>query len=227
MNETVECCRGLIESGRFVQHVVLNASKVVMMRNDEPLMEIVRSCDLVNADGQSVVWAARLLGHRVPERVAGIDLMERLLTEAESSGWSVFFLGATDDVLAEFLAVVRDRLPDLVVAGARNGYFDDDAGVSETIAASGARLLFVGISSPRKERFLFEQKDRLGDLFAMGVGGSFDVWAGRSSRAPEWMQRTGLEWLHRLLQEPRRMWKRYLIGNSRFVLEVLREMTRR
>ena len=119
-----------------------------------------------------------------------------------------------------------DTHPDLSVAGHRHGYFSDDETVAREIAASGARLLFVGISSPRKERFLHENLARIGPVFAMGVGGSFDVVAGKVTRAPSWMQQMGLEWLHRLLREPRRMWKRYLVGNTRFLRIVLRTWRR-
>lgn len=113
------------------------------------------------------------------------------------------------------------------MAGARNGYFSDDAAVADEVRASGARLLFVGISSPRKEEFLAAQLHRMGPVFAMGVGGSFDVVAGLTQRAPLWMQRAGLEWFYRFLQEPGRMWRRYLIGNARFVGLVIRERRRR
>lgn len=217
MDQTVARCQELIKSGQAAQHVVINAGKVVMMENVPGLRELISGCSLVNADGQSIVWAARLLGIPVPERVAGIDLMEALLRLAEQEGYPVFFLGATQDVLEAFTAEVMRRHPRLQVAGARNGYFKDDLAVAREVEACGTRVLFVGISSPRKEFFLAEQLPRMGPVFAMGVGGSFDVWAGKTRRAPGWMQRAGLEWFYRLLQEPRRMWKRYLIGNTRFM----------
>jgi len=223
MQQTVERCQGLIEAARPAQHVVVNAGKVVMMQDVLGLREIIAGCDLVNADGQSIVWAGRLLGLPVPERVAGIDLMERLLALAEERRYRVFFLGATDEVLAGFTAEVLRRFPGIRIAGTHNGYFTDDEEIAARIAASGAQLLLVGISSPRKEFFLAEQLPRMGSILAMGVGGSFDVWAGKTRRAPAWMQRAGLEWLHRLLQEPRRMWKRYAVGNTRFLLLVARE----
>lgn len=226
IDDTVARCRELVESGLPAQHVVLNAGKVVMMRDVPGLREIVADCDVVNADGQSVVWAGRLLGVPVPERVAGIDLMDRLLAEAEERAWPVYFLGARREVLERFVEVARQRYPGIEVAGARDGYFDDDAAVCAAVRESGARLLFVGISSPRKEFLLREQRETLGPMLSMGVGGSFDVWAGLTSRAPGWMQKAGLEWFHRLMQEPGRMWRRYLVGNTRFVWLVAREMLR-
>jgi N-acetylglucosaminyldiphosphoundecaprenol N-acetyl-beta-D-mannosaminyltransferase len=166
MDETVACCRELILAGRPAQHVVLNAGKCVLMADEPDVREIVAGCDLVNADGQSVVWAARALGIRVPERVAGIDLMGRLIALCEQEGWPVYFLGAKDDVLADFAAETLRRHPRLIVAGKRNGYFrlEDEAAVSEAIRGSGAKLLLVGVSSPMKERFLARNLARLGPL---------------------------------------------------------------
>jgi N-acetylglucosaminyldiphosphoundecaprenol N-acetyl-beta-D-mannosaminyltransferase len=224
MDETVARCRELMLAGRPAQHVVLNAGKCVLMEDDPGLREIVKGCDLVNADGQSVVWGARFLGIGVPERVAGIDLMGRLIALCEGEGWPIYFLGATDEALAAFEVEARRRHPRIAVAGRRNGFFraDQEVGIADSIRQSGARLLLVGISSPLKERFLARHLERMGPLLAMGVGGSFDVWAGLTTRAPLWMQRVGLEWFHRFAQEPRRMWKRYLVGNLRFAWIVLR-----
>lgn len=227
MDETVARSVELIEESRPVQHVVINAGKVVMMQDVPGLRDAIAGCDVVNADGQSIVWAGRVLGVPVPERVAGIDLMHRLLAEAESRAWPVYFLGARQEVLEACVSRIRALHPCLEIAGMRNGYFDADDAVAAEIAASGARVLFVGISSPRKEWFLAEQLKSMGPVFAMGVGGSFDVIAGLTARAPRWMQRVGLEWLYRLLQEPRRMWKRYLVGNTRFLLLTYSEWRRR
>jgi N-acetylglucosaminyldiphosphoundecaprenol N-acetyl-beta-D-mannosaminyltransferase len=223
MEETVARCAAWIEQGRAVQHVVVNAGKMVQIADDPTLREIVAACPLVSVDGQGVVLGARFLGIPVPERVAGIDLMERLIALAARRGWPVFFLGATEEVNASFARIAVERFPGLSVAGRHHGYFagrEDE--VVRAIAASGARLLFVAMSSPAKEVFLARHLSALGPVFAMGVGGSFDVWAGKTRRAPGWMQRAGLEWLHRFLQEPRRMWRRYLVGNARFAALVLR-----
>lgn len=225
--ETLSRCEELVEQRRFAQHVVLNAGKVVMMHDDPALARIVSECDLVNADGMSVVWAGRLLGVPFPERVAGIDLMCDLLALCAERQWPVYFLGAREDVLSDFLQTAARTWPGLKVAGSHHGYFNDDGLMADSIRESGARLLVVGISSPRKERFLAEQRERLGQLLAMGVGGSLDVISGHTRRAPLWMQRGGLEWAYRFGQEPRRMWRRYLVGNARFVGLVLREAVRR
>jgi len=228
MEQTVEEVRRIVMARSPRQHVVLNAAKVVLMANDADLAAIVRGCSLVSADGQSVVWAARLAGYRVPERVAGVDLMNRLLQEAELADWSVFFLGASKKALAEFQEVVAGRHLRLRVAGGRHGYFSEaeESAVVCEITNASPDLLFVGISSPKKEYFLARNLHRMGVPFAMGVGGAFDVEAGLVKRAPSWMQVAGLEWLHRLLQEPGRMWRRYLLGNARFVLIALGEIWR-
>jgi N-acetylglucosaminyldiphosphoundecaprenol N-acetyl-beta-D-mannosaminyltransferase len=185
---------------------------------------------LVNADGTYFTWAARVLGAPLPERVAGIDLMGRLLAEAEDRAWPVFFLGARQDVLDAFTAEAQRRYPRLKVAGTHHGYFrgaEEDLAVAHEVRDSGARLLFVAFPSPRKESFIAEQLDELGPVFAMGVGGSFDVWAVLAKRAPVWMQRAGLEWLFRLIQEPGRMWRRIVVNGWRFTLLFLRELVRR
>lgn len=221
MPDSVAACEALIREHRPSQHVVINAGKVVQCRHDSRLAEIIRGADIVNADGQSIVWAGRFLGIPVPERVAGIDLMDELLVSAARESWPVYFLGARSHVVD---AVVRKSVavhPNLIVAGHHDGYFSDDHEVVGAIASSGARILLVALPSPRKEYFIAENLDRLGPLLSVGVGGSFDVYAGQIGRAPAWMQRVGLEWLYRLVKEPRKMWRRYLVGNSVFIWMVL------
>jgi len=221
MAESVTACEELIALRQPTQHVVLNAGKIALCRRDPHLADIIRSADLVNADGQSVVWGGRFLGLKVPERVTGIDLMQHLLESCAREGWPVYFLGARADVVRAVVERTSAAHPPLRVAGFRDGYFDDDSEVVSAIAASGARLLLVALPSPGKEYFIAEHSNELGRLLSVGVGGSFDVIAGQVPRAPEWMQRWGLEWLFRLLKEPRKMWKRYLVGNAVFIYLVL------
>jgi N-acetylglucosaminyldiphosphoundecaprenol N-acetyl-beta-D-mannosaminyltransferase len=216
----------IADLGRPSQHVALNAAKVILATRDEQLHDIIASCDLVSADGSSVVWASRLLRRPLPERVAGIDLFTAILERAETTGHSVYFLGATQDVLDEMLSRLRIRFPSLNVAGARNGYWDSDEEVVAAVAASGADFLFLALPSPRKEFWLREYLDGLSVPFVMGVGGSFDVLAGKVGRAPRLVQRIGCEWVWRLGQEPRRMWKRYLVGNTRFIALTIGEWWR-
>lgn len=217
MEQTVTEIGRRIDKGIFTQHVVVNVAKIVSMRKDPELRESVEGCDIINIDGMGVVWGARLLGLGVPERVAGIDLFYNLLKLAEKKGYPVFFLGARPDVVKRAVSNVLRMHPDIKVAGFHHGYFwDNEQEVVEEIRNSGARMLFVAITSPKKERFINRWKARLGVSLAMGVGGTFDILAGEAKRAPIWMQKAGLEWLYRLLQEPGRMWKRYLGTNAAF-----------
>jgi N-acetylglucosaminyldiphosphoundecaprenol N-acetyl-beta-D-mannosaminyltransferase len=219
MQETVDLIGERIAARQFTQHVVVNVAKLVQMQKDVDLNASVRACDIVNIDGMGVVWGARLMGFPVRERVAGIDLFERLLDMAAEQDFPVFMLGATEAVVQLASANIALLHPRLKIAGHHHGYFwDDELAVVETIRRSGARLLFVAITSPKKEMFINRWKDRLGVDFVMGVGGTFDVVAGKVSRAPRWMQRNGLEWAYRVWQEPRRMWRRYFVTNNRFAL---------
>ena len=226
MEETLSRCDGLIAGRRQAQHVAVNAAKIVAMQNDRGLRNVIERCDLVSADGQSVVWASRLLGDPLPERVAGIDLMTELLALAERRGYRVFILGAKPDVLARATERIMERHPRLVLAGTRDGYFGDqqDAEVAAEVAASNADILFVAISSPKKEYWLGSFREQIGVPFVMGVGGSVDVLAGMTKRAPVLLQRLGLEWAYRLAQEPGRLWRRYLVTNIRFLALVAREL---
>ncbi|QFS40577.1 WecB/TagA/CpsF family glycosyltransferase [Burkholderia cepacia] len=220
---TVTLIERRVDANEFTQHSVINVAKIVNMQRDEQLASSVNACDIVNADGMGVVWGARLLGHDIPERVTGIDLFDALLTMSARRGFPVFLLGARDDVVARVAEVVSSRYPNLVIAGYHHGYFwDDEEAMVDTIRSSGAKLLFVAVTSPHKENFINRWKDELGVDFVMGVGGTFDVIAGKVRRAPRWMQRAGLEWLFRVLQEPRRMWKRYWVTNRRFAWMLLR-----
>ena len=209
--------------------VTVNASHLCMARRDEALRAACASGDLVVADGMSVVWASRLLGAPLPERIGGIDLMDRLLAEGGRRGLSAYFLGARPEVVARLAELAPRRWPGIRVAGARDGYFGPvgEAAVVEAVAAAAPDLLFVGMPSPAKERFLARHAARLGAPVQMGVGGSFDVLAGEIRRAPLAMQRLGLEWLWRLLQEPRKLFWRYLTTNLQFLGLVARERWRR
>ena len=228
MNDTVETIRSAISAGRFTQHVVVNVAKLVNMREDSQLKESVHSCDIINIDGMGVVLGARFLGHSVPERVAGVDLFHELLKMSQVNQFSVFLLGAKDEVVSKATSNLLALYPELKVAGYHHGYFwDDEEALVEKVRASGAQLLFVAITSPKKENFINRWRDQLGVDFVMGVGGTFDVVAGKVKRAPKWMQQYGLEWLYRVIQEPGRMWKRYLTTNLKFALLLIKEKFRR
>ncbi|HBI70974.1 MAG TPA: glycosyltransferase [Massilia sp.] len=225
MEETLVRIEEFIRSGQPHQHVVVNVDKLVKASRDPDLRRIINECALVNADGMPVVWAARLLGKPLKERVAGIDLFEALMRRAGEKGWRVFLLGACEEVVAAVADTYRRRYPDLAIAGWRNGYWtvDEEAQVAAQVRASSADLLFVAISSPKKEQFLGRWQAEMRIPFAMGVGGTFDVAIGRVRRAPRWMRRAGLEWFYRFLQEPRRMFRRYFIDDLAFIWLFIKE----
>jgi len=225
MKETVEMINDSIVNNSRIHHVVVNAAKLVNMRKDAELKDSVINCDIINPDGQSVVWASHILGSPLPERVTGIDLMENLIRLSSEKGYKVFFLGAKEEVVRSVVArYSQEYSPDLI-GGYRNGYFshEEEEGIAKKIAESGSHILFVAISSPVKEKFLNKYKTILNTPFIMGVGGSFDVVSGEIKRAPLWMQKAGLEWFHRFLQEPKRMFKRNLYTNSAFIWLVIKE----
>jgi N-acetylglucosaminyldiphosphoundecaprenol N-acetyl-beta-D-mannosaminyltransferase len=222
MTESLKVAEDLIAAGGPHQHVVVNAAKVVQARRDPNLMRIISDCEIINADGMAVVWAARFLGHPVPGRVAGIDFMLQLWRLAARNIYRVALLGATPEVVAS--AALSATRQGVQVVFAHDGYWssDQEASVVDSVRAAHPDLLFLAIPSPRKEQFLSEHLDDLGASLVVGVGGSFDVVAGVTRRAPLWAQKAGLEWLFRLLQEPRRMFKRYMVGNSLFIADVIR-----
>jgi N-acetylglucosaminyldiphosphoundecaprenol N-acetyl-beta-D-mannosaminyltransferase len=228
MSQTIARAEDAMTSGQRLQQVVINVAKLVNMRTDTDLRQDVLDSDIINIDGTGILWAVRLLGHRVEERVAGVDLMEALIANCAQHGYKPYFLGASAEVLEQAMTKLRADHPTLRIAGYRNGYFGEaeEEQVVAEIRNSGAHCLFVAISSPTKERFLRKHRDQLGVPFLMGVGGALDVVAGKVTRAPVWMRHVGLEWLYRLAQEPRRMWRRYLVTNTIFLFLLLGELAR-
>lgn len=225
MSETIEKIKKIIKLKKYTQHVVINASKAVLMQNDKRLTEIINSCELINADGQSIVWASKFLGKPLPERVTGIDLFDNLVREASKENYRLYFFGAKEEVVKKVVEIYKDKYSNLNVAGYRNGYFKDEESlkIAEQIRDAKSDILFVAFSSPKKEYWINEYLETMQVPFVMGVGGSFDVVAGVTKRAPRWMQKSGLEWFYRFIQEPRRMWKRYIVGNFKFVKLVIKE----
>ncbi|HKP87713.1 MAG TPA: WecB/TagA/CpsF family glycosyltransferase [Blastocatellia bacterium] len=223
--ETVARIDELLADGEPHYMSVVNAAKVVAASRDEKLRRVLAEADLVTADGMSVVWASRLLGRPLRERVTGIDLFERLVEHAARRGLRVYFLGARDEAVRGVVERFSRKHPDLQVAGWRNGYFsaEESRKVAEEVRRGAADLLFVAMGSPAQEHWIASNIARAGARFALGVGGSFDHLSGQSRRAPRWMQRAGIEWLYRLMREPRRLWRRYLIGNTLFIWLVAKQ----
>lgn len=204
---------------------VVNAAKLVNMRRDTSLRQDVLSSDMILADGASVVWGSKVLGSPLPERVAGIDLMHAILTRGNSQGYRVFLLGASEEISAKVEACFARDYPGTIIAGRRNGYYspDDEEGIANQIRDAKADVLFVAITSPKKENFMAKWADHMNVTVCHGVGGSFDVVAGKVERAPERWQKLGLEWLYRVKQEPLRLGRRYLVTNTLYCWYLLKE----
>ena len=229
MKQTLTLIDKSIIEGKQIHHVVVNAAKIVHAQKNIELRESIISCDIINADGQAVVWASKLLNKPLPERVAGIDLMEEMVKLASKRGYRIFFLGAKEKVVKKVVKKYSQIYGSKLIAGYRNGYFlaKERESVAIQIFESKPDILFVAISSPIKEVFLNEYKSLIEAPFIMGVGGSFDVVSGIVKRAPKWMQNSGLEWLFRVYQEPGRMWKRYLTTNLTFMKMCIQEKIRK
>jgi N-acetylglucosaminyldiphosphoundecaprenol N-acetyl-beta-D-mannosaminyltransferase len=230
LETAVTRCLELCRAPR-ASHLVItaNASHLCMMRRDPELALACRAADLTVADGMSVVWALRASGQQIPERVAGVDLMVRLLAAAAEHRLRVYFLGARPEVVTALVERSQAQHPDLEIAGFRDGYFGPEhhLRIVEEIRASGTHMLFVGMPTPFKETWCERHRKRLEVPVIIGVGGSFDVLAGFIKRAPRRAQLLGLEWFWRLLMEPRKLWKRYLITNSEFIWFAGREIVTR
>lgn len=225
MKETVELVeQQYIAEGRPLHLMGVNADKINQCVDDPTMFQIVNGCEVVNADGASVVLAGRYLGLNIPERVAGIDLMEHLLELSEEKGYSVYFFGAKEVVVQKMLQNFEVKYPKLKVVGYRNGYFKDEEleSISLELLEKKPQIIFVGITSPKKELIIEHfMKSGINSVF-MGVGGSFDVLSGEIPRAPIWMQKIHLEWFFRVLNEPKRLFKRYFVGNITFIKRVIR-----
>jgi N-acetylglucosaminyldiphosphoundecaprenol N-acetyl-beta-D-mannosaminyltransferase len=197
----------------------LNVSKLIDARQDTHLMSALNEAERIHIDGAGIALGLRFLNISFPPRRAGIDLLGDLCTLAEQTGASIYLLGAHSEVVALTAQNLRRSYPALRIAGARDGYFEmeEENDVAEAIRVSGADILFIGMSSPKKEILLQKHWPTLGVKIGMGVGGSFDVLSGKLPRAPRWMQAAGMEWLFRLILEPRRLFWRYARSNSSYL----------
>ncbi len=210
--------------------VTPNAQHVVMLEDDPEFRDVYEHAALVLPDGASLLGAARILGARLRERVTGIDLFQGLCERAAQEGLRVFLLGGRPGAADLAVKKLRARYPGLIVAGTCRppDAFDKNEDllreVAHTIREAHPHFLFVGLGARMQENWMYQHGRKLGVPVSVGVGGSFDVVSGLLPRAPRWMQECGFEWLFRVAAEPRRLWKRYLIGNSRFIAIVLRQL---
>lgn len=207
----------------------INAAKLVSMDQDRELGRAVRECEVILADGMGVVIAVGVLHGKRIQRLTGIDLMEQLVKRSAEKGYSIYFLGAKPEILDKMLERFRDEYPGLKVAGQHHGYFskEDESEIVQQIRDSKADILFVAMGTPAKEMWIDRNHESLGVPICMGVGGSFDVFSGYVKRAPRWLQRIGLEWFFRFVQEPRRLFHRYFVVSLGFIFRVLGEALRK
>ena len=224
MDEAVAKLTGdtLANKRNFV--VTANAEIIMMAQEDKEYKTLLaETADLVLPDGAGTVWAGNYLGYRIPERVAGSDLYLRLLEEAAKKNFPVYFFGGKPGIAEEAAAEGRRRWPGLMVAGCRNGYFsaDEEPEIIEGINQSGAAMLFAALGAPKQEKWLAKYRTLLNPDLLMGIGGSFDVLAGKVQRAPKWMQDAKLEWLFRLLKQPSRFGR--MLALPKFVFAVREE----
>lgn len=216
------------ERDTLVVHFI-NVAKIVRARRDKRLLKALWEGDLVLADGKPLLPLGRLLGIRLPTRVNGTDLMEKLMESGSALGISFFLLGAKEDILRKCIQKIKVKYLGIKIAGFRNGYFSpaDVPRIINQINEVQPDILFIGLPTPQKELFALENSSKLKAKIIQGVGGSFEVLAGATKRAPIWMQRFGLEWLFRVIQEPKRMFWRYFSTNLTFLWIYTRELQKK
>lgn len=219
--EALRRLANFIESGQPHHVVTVNPEFVMIARNDAEFRHVLKTADLVLADGIGLIWASRLLGQPLKERVTGVDTTDRLAALAAEKGYRMFLLGAREGVSAAAGDVLQQRYPGLMVAGAYAGTpsLEDESDIVERVRTAAPHILLVAYGAPEQDLWIRRNLASLGVPLAMGVGGAFDFISGRVPRAPRWMQRAGLEWLYRLIREPKR-WRR-MLRLPRFALLVL------
>jgi len=220
-DDAVERILAMPEKDQFGYVCIATVHMVMEAHDDYSFQRIVNSANLVTSDGMPLVWGLRFQGLTNAQRVYGPSLTPILCKRAAAMGWPVGFYGGTDEVVDQMKANLSAEIPSLNIAYAYSPPFhpltpeEDEAAVRQ-IRASGVKILFVGLGCPKQERWMAEHADRV-DAVQVGVGAAFDFLAGQKAQAPRWVQNAGLEWLFRLATEPRRLWKRYLYHNPRFI----------
>lgn len=221
MNEVVQELDKRIDEQNQTFIVTANAEIIMACQEDDAYNRIVSNAEIVLPDGAGAVWAGRHLGKQVPERVAGFDLYLELMALAAKKGYKAYFFGGAPGIADVAKEVCQKRYPGVQVVGTHNGYFQDSdvPGIIDNINKSGAQLLFVALGAPKQEKWIAKYRDSLDPIVLMGIGGSFDVLAGKMERAPKWMQDASLEWLFRLYKQPSRFMR--MMALPKFVIKVL------
>ncbi len=227
MDDTVDTFGRWIADGERHLVCVSDMNALLHARADAGLTEVYNTSGLTLADGMPLVWAGKKAGFDRMARVCGPDLLERVMAEAAERGWSQYFYGGADGVAEQLRDTFVARHPALVVAGVYSPPYrtltaEEDAAIADKINAAGPDIIWVGLGAPKQERWMAEHRDQLNAPILIGVGAAFDFHTGRLDRAPVWMQKAGLEWSYRLYKEPRRLWRRYVLGIPRFAVGILR-----
>tara|TARA_R100001143_G_scaffold63603_3_gene73738 strand:- start:9208 stop:9975 length:768 start_codon:yes stop_codon:yes gene_type:complete len=229
LDETMSLFSNAIDNGQKLRVSVTPVNCVLWAYRDEKLKEIYNSADLVTADGVPLIWASKFLGSSIKGRVTGLDLLPEFSKIAAEKGYRYFFLGAAEGVASKLSNHLTSLYPGLNVVGTYSPPFADQFTESENekmidmINQSETDILWVSLTAPKQDYWIAEHFDRLNVSIAIGVGAAFDVVAGNIKRSPKWMQKTGLEWLFRLIQEPRRLSKRYLVEAPQFIPLVVKQ----
>ncbi|MDP2787712.1 MAG: WecB/TagA/CpsF family glycosyltransferase [Pseudomonadota bacterium] len=215
-----------VRESRYV--TICNVHVVVSASQDAGYREIINGSDMATPDGAPVAWMLRHLGFAGQQRISGPDLMWALCERCAAEKLPVYFYGSTEATLQALDEHLREAFPGLVIGGLDSPPFrplsaEEDAAAVGRINASGAGIVFVGLGCPKQERWMAEHRGRVNAVM-IGVGAAFDFHAGKVTRAPRWMRDNGLEWLHRLVSEPRRLWRRYLVTNTLFILGAARQL---
>jgi len=226
IKETIDFADQCIISQKKCNITVVNTASVVYAQKNELMLNAINNSTITTIDGMPIVWTLRMLGYKIPGRVCGPDIYDNLIDLAVVKGYKPYFLGATPEVIEKMVSIYKNKYPNLNIAGYRNGFFteNEEQDIVDQIKASNADMLFIGMSSPKKEVFLKKYFDYMDVPISMGVGGVFDIIAGKTNRAPVWMQKSGFEWFYRILQEPRRMMMRYAYTNSVFIWMAVKEI---
>jgi len=230
LSEAVNKIEEFINGNQTRQVCVTNTYSVVVMQADREFKRANNLSSLVVADGMPIVWLSHMYKNPIPRRIAGADLLDAVSNAANERGYTFFFLGASEKILKRIVTNLGKKYPRLQIAGTYAPPFkevfteEDNREMIEKINAVHPDVLWVGLSAPKQEKWIFHNLGRLKVGAAIGVGAVFDFIAGTVKRAPVWMQRMGLEWLWRFFQEPTRLWRRYIIGNTVFLFLVLKEV---
>lgn len=223
MLEVIDEIEKLIRKEDSSYVVTPNAAHIVLVQKDKEFKGVYNYASLVLSDSIPLIWAAKILGFPLKERITGTDLLFSLSNLSSQNNYKIFLLGARKQIIEKATENLRRKFLNLQIVGSCNGYFNDDKKIIEKINKVQPDVLFIGMGFPKQEKWIHKYINQLDIKVAICIGGVFDVIAGKTKRAPKWMQKCGLEWFFRLCQEPGRLWRRYLIGNTIFLYLVLKE----